>query len=509
MDTAEEFLATGEQYRLGDLDTEKPHPQTLSLSDLAQKDLDQAITVMASIDIKALEVLKTKIPEILNLRSSIERTWSQGGRIFMCGCGATGRLSLSLEFMHRRQHPDRNDVFGFMAGGDVALVHSLEGFEDFPAHGARHLRQLGFGEKDLLISSTEGGETPFVIGATEEALKISKEAPYFLYCNPDEVLKAKVERSRKVIENPKIKKINLAVGPMALTGSTRMQASTVLQASIGYALLTKLTADEILNELNEMQEYLRDEAVTFIRGFVERESREYLAQRFILYSVDDLAITVFTDTTERAPTFSLTPFSHPKATKLLQMKPSLSYVFLPKAKTAKEAWKMLLGREPRPLNWNEVDSRTGNEYLEAFDFGPGARQFRKTLTMDEEHSIFEIVGNDNQMFWRLQDLERGLIWPKKSTLLFQHLLLKMFINIHSTLIMGRLGRYKRNLMTWVYPTNGKLIDRATRFVMTLLQEDGFPVDYESVVKALFDTRKIVTGNDSIVLATYEKCRIKK
>ena len=46
-----------------------------------------------------------------------------------------------------------------MAGGDVALVHSLEGFEDFPDFGARHLVELGFGPNDLLIGSTEGGET--------------------------------------------------------------------------------------------------------------------------------------------------------------------------------------------------------------------------------------------------------------------------------------------------------------------------------------------------------------
>ena len=45
----------------------------------------------------------------------------------------------------------------FMAGGDIALVHSLEGFEDYPEYGARHLRQLGFSENDLFIGVTEGG----------------------------------------------------------------------------------------------------------------------------------------------------------------------------------------------------------------------------------------------------------------------------------------------------------------------------------------------------------------
>ena len=42
-------------------------------------------------------------------------------------------------------------------------------------------------------------------------------------------------------------------------------------------------------------------------------------------------------------------------------------------------------------------------------------------------------------------------------------LLKMLLNQHSTLVMGRLGRYESNIMTWVSPNNGKLVDRAARY----------------------------------------------
>lgn len=92
---------------------------------------------------------------------------------------------------------------------------------------------MGFSVGDLLIASTEGGETPWVIGATEEASKISR--PYYLYCNPDEVLT--VERSQRVLANPNIIKMNLTVGSQAITGSTRMQCSTVLTYAIGLAIL--------------------------------------------------------------------------------------------------------------------------------------------------------------------------------------------------------------------------------------------------------------------------------
>ena len=71
----------------------------------------------------------------------------------------------------------------------------LRHFQDHPEFGVRQLDELGFADGDLLISSTEGGETPFVIGATERAAAVSSNPPWFLYCNPDEKLARLVERS--------------------------------------------------------------------------------------------------------------------------------------------------------------------------------------------------------------------------------------------------------------------------------------------------------------------------
>ncbi len=57
-----------------------------------------------------------------------------------------------------------------MAGGDSALIQSIEDFEDHPEFGERQLHNLGYNkEQDMLISSTEGGETPWVIGTAEYA----------------------------------------------------------------------------------------------------------------------------------------------------------------------------------------------------------------------------------------------------------------------------------------------------------------------------------------------------
>lgn len=52
--------------------------------------------------------------------------------------------------------------------------------------------ELDFAENDLLIGSTEGGETWWVIGSIWKATKVSKRKPYILYGNSDKVLSKNV-----------------------------------------------------------------------------------------------------------------------------------------------------------------------------------------------------------------------------------------------------------------------------------------------------------------------------
>ena len=78
----------------------------------------------------------------------------------------------------------------------------------------------------MVFAITEGGETSFVIGTAWQGLEAGARV-VFVYNNPDEVLRAHVTRSREVIDEPRIRKVNLTTGPMAITGSTRMQATSI------------------------------------------------------------------------------------------------------------------------------------------------------------------------------------------------------------------------------------------------------------------------------------------
>lgn len=504
---AKRFLAEAPQFKLGMLPTEARHPKTTRLSQLAQDDPPAAIKILNEIDIDVVKVVANHISEIDGLARTIRETLSSGRRIFLCGCGATGRLSVSLEALWREHVKERkteyvDSVRSFIAGGDFALVRSIENFEDHPHFGRRQLLDLGFSEGDLLISTTEGGETPFVIGATEEAARKSSNHPYFLYCNPSDLLQATVERSQRVIENGQIKKICLATGPMALAGSTRMQATTVLMLAVGAALFSQLDEGNSPQDfVNELLEALSETDMTALAPLIERESALYASGQYCVHRTNDYGMTVLTDTTERTPTFSIMPF---ESITDEEVKPSWTYLCVAGADSSERAWEKVLHRSPRALEWPEIVSRFGIKKTLSYDFSTQALQRRRRSLGAERVHAFDIFRDQNQIRLSLQGLEAQLKRPR--FLLVEHLLLKCALNASSTLVMGRLGRFKSNLMLFVRPTNKKLIDRSIRFVQILLKDDGLDYSYEDICFALLEVFDHLPQDEPVVLRTFERLR---
>lgn len=499
MNSADEFLVQKEIFQLGDLPTESPHPKTAQLSQWAQGDVAQGHKVLREVDLHALRRLAGMRAELAPFFAAVAAALEAGDRIFLVGCGATGRLSLSLDYLWRRKFPASGQVHSLMAGGDVALVHSLEGFEDFPDYGAQHLLQLGFGPEDLAVGVTEGGETPYVIGAVKKAAEMSRRAPQFLCCNPREILVEKVERSRRVLSDPRIESYCLDTGPMALTGSTRMQASTVLMLVVGLALEFGRDVDGAFAALDQWIDFLERQDMAPLEAFTVAEAQAYLEGGHTIYASDDYAITVITDTTERAPTFNLAPFDNPKHP---TGRHSLTYLTIPSADTAEESWRHLLARAPHPLEWPEIHAKTTREYLLSFDFGRGALDFRQSIPGALQ--VFRIDSAETRLRLRFAGLDERFPLPGALPLL-DHLTLKLMLNMHSTLVMGRLGRFEGNLMTWVYPSNGKLIDRAARYTEILLRRKGFTdFTYDEIVRAQFACKAGLSPEESIVHRTMEK-----
>src|SRR5206468_7859163 len=225
-----------------------------------------------------------------------------------------------------------NRAFSVMAGGDFALIKAVEGFEDFTEFGKKQIGDLGVSSKDVVFAITEGGETSFVIGTAWKGVEVGAKV-YFVYNNPDDVLCKDVKRSREVIQEPRIEKINLTTGPMAITGSTRMQATTIqlcVLLTLMEMVVRELAAEskridptgvpvdrqaspaiplKFLAALEQMHANLRSpEVLSQLAGLVELEESVYRSGHKNNYYADRFGIDVLTDTTERSPTYCTPPF---------------------------------------------------------------------------------------------------------------------------------------------------------------------------------------------------------
>src|SRR5690349_15064786 len=228
---SDDFLKIADQFKLGALTTETSHPVTANLSEVARKDIAAGLKLLFDVDddviAKYREFATSKRPR--QIADTLRDRLKDGGRIFFTGCGSTGRLSIQLvsiwrDFWQRQVADDltakpfarelEQRALAVMAGGDYALIKAVEGFEDFTVFGKKQIGDLGVCNRDVVFAITEGGETSFVIGTAWKGVEVGAKV-YFVYNNPDEVLCRTVERSREIIQDPRVEKLNLTTGPMA------------------------------------------------------------------------------------------------------------------------------------------------------------------------------------------------------------------------------------------------------------------------------------------------------
>ena len=379
---------------------------------MAKRDIAKALDLLFQVDGDVV----TKYREFVasgragDIKDTLLRSLKNSGRIYFTGCGATGRLSIQLvsiwrDFWQRQKErfgahgvtrstlaaDFENRAFSVMAGGDYALIKSVEGFEDFTAFGGKQLGDLGVSDKDVVFAITEGGETPFVIGTAWKGVEAGAKV-YFVYNNLDDVLCQHVERSREIIEEPRIEKINLATGPMAITGSTRMQATTI-QLCVLLTVLEMVLRDlmkeleptgwgertrepsarkksarqqprprldsavvpaQFLAGLEELHANLRSpELLAQLARLVALEEGVYRTGHRTNYYADRFALDVLTDTTERSPTYCTPTF---RKFDDAMAADSWAFLFTPEADTPR-AWERLLKRPPQCVEWSEDEVR--------------------------------------------------------------------------------------------------------------------------------------------------------
>jgi len=528
-----DFIENEKQFHLGFLPTEQSSPLTRHLDrEFARSSVD-GVKNLQSVDRNVLAMAKWIFAseQFRKLVESGVKTIRGGGKIVFSGCGATGRLSILLESMWRdccaktpaaAQYADQ--VFSIMTGGDYALVKSVEFFEDYQSFGRRQVQETGMGADDMLVAITEGGETSSVLGTVFEALDRGSQV-FLMFNNPADLLAEHLERSRKAIRDPRVCVLDLSCGPMALAGSTRMQATTSEQLVAGGAL------ESVMNQLlgRGQSDYAADfekllgelespASVKAMADYIDFEAGIYRGKGLVTYFANDFLLDIFTDTTERSPTFMLPPFR--KNDDTLSPRP-WAFVKNPLFST-QDTWKNGMHRPLRCLDWHLQDyvqmgapdsvrnHQPKIQTSELLKFEVGKESPAERAATGHDAAVLVTVGavqSNPGLAAAFEKIDAPFACRKHLSIggcdgdyviecelpetpleLMKHMAVKLALNTISTGTMAVLGRVTGNWMSWVDTTNKKLIDRATR----LISEIG-GMDYRTACIRVFEAMEAIAA----------------
>ena len=568
LEASKDFLENEKQFHLGVIPTEQSNPLTKNLSATIAKDTAKGVKTILSADRNIAKVAREQFntKEFAAFVDDIKRCMDERKKVVFSSVGASGRMAIQMDGAwrtfwqglvdkipaHRFEFLEMAEVVSsFTTGGDRALVRSVENFEDYMTFGAKQVDEAEMGPGDVLVALSECGLSASINGSAVRGYELGVKT-YYLFCNPEHILRTHLDRARKVfecldeyqanqaagIDNGKyIVKIPLFVGNMAVSGSTRMQVTTVELLAAGAALevaanrwlqenLTEEELKVVKGEMISLDQYAdafeslnkqlsSGKALKGLAKAIEMEVDTYSQNGLVTYITHDYLLDIMTDTTERQPTFTLPPFK-----KFKEQTDNLSWAYIKDPLYPNEvAWQHVFRRPIKGLEWtvkdyiemeasqdiiNNPPKVSGAEVLEYVignedDPSRYSRKVSKLVLIDINGSATpeivewfnkEVVKFSGGVVIRFGQIPAAKIakdeiripidLPRTCTDIMYHLLVKVAFNCLSTGTMAKMGRVYGNWMVQVLPTNKKLIDRSTRIIAALAQ-----IPYEQANQEFF------------------------
>lgn len=130
----------------------------------------RALKAMWEGQAEAIEAVRRALPQITHAAEAAADRLSGNGRLIYTGAGTSGRIAVQdgAELPPTFGWPEERLVFA-MAGGEAALLNSVEGAEDDAADGAAQMALAAAGPADVVIGVAASGSTPFTLAAIAEA----------------------------------------------------------------------------------------------------------------------------------------------------------------------------------------------------------------------------------------------------------------------------------------------------------------------------------------------------
>ncbi|WP_116952721.1 N-acetylmuramic acid 6-phosphate etherase [Jiangella endophytica] len=245
--------------------TERRHPASAGLDRLSAIEI---LRLLNSEDHVAVAAVTDVLPSLATLVDAAVDRIPRGGTVHYFGAGTSGRLGvLDAAELIPTFNLEPHVVQAHLAGGERALVHSIEESEDSESDGARAASTLT--GLDVAIGLAASGGTPYVGGALEEA-RSRGAFTALITSNPE----ARLAPLADVLIAP-------STGPEVLTGSTRLKAATaakIILNGFSTAVMVRLgrTYSNLMVSVVATNAKLRDRMLRIL-GEVDDAGREHHA----------------------------------------------------------------------------------------------------------------------------------------------------------------------------------------------------------------------------------------
>lgn len=142
-------------------------------SDLDGWPFASAMEAMWDGQMSAVAAVRAALPALTEAASAAADALGETGRLIYAGAGTSGRVAVQdgVELPPTFDWPLERIVFA-LAGGETALLSSVEGAEDDAGDGAARMNAARVGSSDVVIGVAASGTTPFTVAAIGRATEL-------------------------------------------------------------------------------------------------------------------------------------------------------------------------------------------------------------------------------------------------------------------------------------------------------------------------------------------------
>jgi N-acetylmuramic acid 6-phosphate etherase len=193
----------------------------LRYRDAAAWPTEEGLAAMLDNQFGAFVAVRLAIPALAVAITAAAERLRDSGRLIYCGAGASGRLAVQdgVELHPTFGWPAERLAY-LVAGGDRALVRSVEGAEDDATAAAREAAGLALTPNDVVVAVAASGSTRYT-NAVQQVSRAAGALTVALANNPGAPLLESAEHP-----------VLLHTGPEFLAGSTRMTAGTAQKIAL-------------------------------------------------------------------------------------------------------------------------------------------------------------------------------------------------------------------------------------------------------------------------------------